>query len=53
MQLAMLSYAGQLSFALMAGHDSASDIDVLCRGIEEGIAERLAAGRKTAGRGTT
>jgi diacylglycerol O-acyltransferase len=40
--LAIFSYAGQLTFGVTGDYDSAPDIDVLCRGIERGVAELLA-----------
>jgi diacylglycerol O-acyltransferase len=41
--VAIFSYAGQLTFAVTSDYDYAPDTDVLCRGIEEGIADLLAA----------
>jgi diacylglycerol O-acyltransferase len=41
--LAMFSYGGRLSFAATGDADSTPDSDLLCRGIEEGIAELRAA----------
>lgn len=37
--VAILSYAGELSFAVSGGDDSVPDIDVLRHGIEEGLEE--------------
>ncbi|MGE4608751.1 MAG: wax ester/triacylglycerol synthase family O-acyltransferase [Myxococcota bacterium] len=39
--IAVFSYAGELSFGVTGDYDSAPDIDVLCRGIEEGMEELL------------
>lgn len=41
--IAIFSYAGQLTFGVTGDYDAARDTDVLCRGIEKGIAELLAA----------
>jgi WS/DGAT/MGAT family acyltransferase len=41
--VAIFSYAGELSFAVTSDYDSAPDTEVLCRGIEQGIADLLAA----------
>ena len=41
--VAMISYDDQLTFAVTGDYDHAPDTDVLCAGIEEGIAELLAA----------
>jgi WS/DGAT/MGAT family acyltransferase len=40
--VAMFSYAGQLTFAVTGDYETAPDTDVLCRGIERGVAELLA-----------
>jgi diacylglycerol O-acyltransferase len=37
--IAIFSYNGQVNFGVTGDYDSAPDIDVLCAGIEEGIAE--------------
>ena len=41
--VAIFSYAGQLTLAVTGDYDHAPDTGVLCRGIEEGLAELLAA----------
>jgi len=41
--VAIFSYAGELSFGVTGDYDTAADIDVLCRGIEEGMEELLKA----------
>ena len=41
--LAMFSYEDMLTFAVTGDYDHAPDTDVLCEGIETGIAELLAA----------
>ncbi len=41
--IAIFSYAGDLTFTVTGDADHTPDIDVLCRGIEHGIAELLAA----------
>ncbi len=41
--VAMFSYAGQLTFGVTGDSDHAPDTEVLCRGIEQGIEELLAA----------
>lgn len=41
--VAIFSYAGAISFAVTADYDNAPDGDVLCRGIEDGIADLLQA----------
>jgi WS/DGAT/MGAT family acyltransferase len=41
--IAIFSYAGQLTFSVTGDYDYAPDTEVLCRGLEEGIAELLAA----------
>jgi WS/DGAT/MGAT family acyltransferase len=40
--VAMFSYHGQLTFAVTADRDHAPDTDILCQGIDAGIAELLA-----------
>jgi diacylglycerol O-acyltransferase len=40
--IAIFSYDGQLNYGVTGDYDTASDIDVLCRGIEAGMAELLA-----------
>ncbi|MGA2014574.1 MAG: WS/DGAT domain-containing protein, partial [Solirubrobacteraceae bacterium] len=37
--IAIMSYAGALNYGVTGDYDTATDIDVLCRGIERGIAE--------------
>jgi WS/DGAT/MGAT family acyltransferase len=46
MGLAVLSYAGQLSVGVTGDYDRARDVDVLARGIEEGMRELLACAGK-------
>jgi len=41
--VAIFSYNGEVNFGVTADYDAAPDIDVLCRGIEQGLAELLAA----------
>lgn len=41
--VAIFSYAGLLTFGVTGDYDQAPDTDVLCRGIEDGIRELLAA----------
>jgi hypothetical protein len=41
--IAIFSYAGELTFTVTGDADHSPDIDVLCRGIEHGIDELLAA----------
>jgi hypothetical protein len=41
--VAIFSYDGALSFGVSGDYDSSADIDVLCRGIESGMAELVAA----------
>jgi hypothetical protein len=44
--VAIVSYDGALSFGVSGDYDTAPDIDVLCRGIERGLAQLVAlAGR--------
>jgi hypothetical protein len=40
--VAIFSYNGQVNFGVTGDYDGAPDIDVLCRGIEDGMAELLA-----------
>ena len=40
--VAIFSYDGHLAFGVTGDHDAVPDIDVLCNGIEAGIAELLA-----------
>ena len=42
--VAIFSYAGQLTLTVTGDYDHAPDTDVLCQGIEQGIADLLAAG---------
>ncbi len=44
--IAMLSYADTFVFGITADYDTAPDIDALAAGIEDGIAQLVAAGRK-------
>lgn len=41
--VAIFSYAGELGFGVTGDYDTAPDIDVLCRGIEEGMQDLLKA----------
>ncbi len=41
--VAIFSYDGGINFGVTGDLDSAPDIDVLCRGIEAGVAELLSA----------
>jgi WS/DGAT/MGAT family acyltransferase len=41
--VAIFSYDGQLTFGVTGDRDTVPDIDVLCRGIEDGVATLLAA----------
>jgi diacylglycerol O-acyltransferase len=41
--VAIFSYNGQVSFGVTGDYDTAPDIDVLCRGIEDGMSELLEA----------
>ena len=41
--VAIFSYNGHVNFGVTGDYDSAPDIDVLCRGIEKGLADLLAA----------
>ena len=40
--VAIFSYNGSLTFGVTGDYDSAPDLDVLCRGIEQALAELLA-----------
>ena len=42
--IAIFSYDGGINFGVTGDRDSADDIDVLCRGIEDGVAELLGTG---------
>jgi diacylglycerol O-acyltransferase / wax synthase len=42
--VAIFSYNGNLSFGVTGDYDSAPDIEVLCQGIEAGLAELVSAG---------
>jgi diacylglycerol O-acyltransferase len=37
--VAIFSYNGLVNFGVTGDYDSSPDVDVLCRGIEEGMAE--------------
>jgi diacylglycerol O-acyltransferase len=39
--VAIFSYDGQVNFGVTGDYDTAPDIDVLCHGIEDGMAELL------------
>ena len=41
--VAIFSYDGQVNFGITGDYDTTEDIDVLCRGIEDGMSELLAA----------
>lgn len=47
--IAMLSYAGRFSFGITADYDSAPDVDVLARGIEDAVQRLAALGRGRGG----
>jgi hypothetical protein len=42
--IAIFSYDGGINFGVTGDRDTADDIDVLCRGIEDGVAELLGTG---------
>ena len=42
--VAIFSYNGQVNFGVTGDYDAAPDVDVLCRGIEKGLADLLTAG---------
>jgi WS/DGAT/MGAT family acyltransferase len=44
--IAIFSYAGDLTFGVTGDYDTMLDIDVLCKGIEAGIAEMLSLARR-------
>jgi hypothetical protein len=48
--IAIFSYLGGLNFGVTADYDSAPDIEVLCDGIEAGVAEYLAIAAGMAGK---
>jgi diacylglycerol O-acyltransferase len=37
--IAIFSYDGQVNFGVTGDYDTTPDLDVLCRGIEDGMAE--------------
>jgi hypothetical protein len=37
--VAIFSYNGEVSFGVTGDYDTTEDLDVLCRGIEEGVRE--------------
>ena len=39
--VAIFSYDGQVNFGVTGDYDTAADLDVLCEGIENGMAEML------------
>jgi diacylglycerol O-acyltransferase len=41
--VAIFSYNGQVNFGVTGDYDAASDVDVLCRGVEKGLADLLTA----------
>jgi len=43
--IVVFSYAGQLNFGVAVDYDSVPDVEVLCRGVEAGIAELLQVAR--------
>jgi diacylglycerol O-acyltransferase / wax synthase len=51
--VAIFSYDGALKFGVTGDYDTASDIEVLCDGIEQGLAELVAAAQPSAARKTT
>jgi diacylglycerol O-acyltransferase / wax synthase len=46
--VAIFSYAGELNFGATGDYDGVPDLEVLCRGIEKGMAELLSAARRRA-----
>jgi len=46
--IAIFSYLGELTFGVTGDYDTTADIDVLCRGIEDGVAELLKVARSRA-----
>jgi diacylglycerol O-acyltransferase len=48
--IAIFSYNGGLTFGVTGDYDSVPDLDVLCQGIEAGLAELLDAARKAQGK---
>lgn len=46
--IVVFSYCGQLNFGVAADYDSVPDVEVLCRGIEAGMAELLRVARSQA-----
>jgi WS/DGAT C-terminal domain len=44
--IAIFSYNGRLYFGATGDYDTVQDLDVLCRGIEKGLAELLAVARR-------
>lgn len=42
--VAIFSYNGQVNYGVTGDYDAAPDVDVLCRGVEKGLAELLVAG---------
>src|SRR5262249_5194566 len=46
--IVVFSYCGRLNFGLAADYDSVPDVQVLCRGLEAGMAELLQAARSQA-----
>jgi WS/DGAT/MGAT family acyltransferase len=46
--IAIFSYLGGLTFGVTGDYDTTADIDVLCRGIEDGVQELLQIARSTA-----
>jgi WS/DGAT/MGAT family acyltransferase len=51
--IAIFSYNGNLAFGVTGDFDTASDIDVLCRGIEDGMRELLKTAAEVAGNPAT
>jgi hypothetical protein len=41
--VAIFSYDGQVNYGVTGDYDAAPDIDVLCRGVEKGLADLLVA----------
>ncbi len=46
--VAIFSYCGQVTFGITGDRDHTADIDVLARGVEDSLAELIAAAERTA-----
>jgi diacylglycerol O-acyltransferase / wax synthase len=46
LNVAIISYAGELNMGVTGDYDSVPDLDVFCRGVERGMAELLTAARR-------